>query len=103
MNIGQATEALKQGKLVYRQAWGENIVAIFMQVPSTINKEIVPKMQSLPQKAKDLFQKTFDSPSDQIDAIYYDNQIAQIQLSNRICAYSPSCEDILADDWKELE
>ena len=76
---------------------------VFMQVPSTIGKEIVPKMQSLPQTVKDEFQRRFESPSEQIDAIYYDNQLALVNPSNLITGWSPSTSDALAVDWVILD
>jgi len=56
MNFGQAIEALKEGKRVQRTGWNGKGLFVFMQVPSTINREIVPKMQSLPQSVKDEFE-----------------------------------------------
>lgn len=100
LNFGQAIEALKQGKVVSRQ--GINGF-VFMQVPSTINKEIVPKMQSLPQSVKNYFDKVFNDERQQLDAIYYDNQLALVKSSNLIIGWSPSAEDCLAEDWVILD
>ena len=98
-NIGVAVKALKDGKLAKRSSWQSDKKFIFMQVPSIINSDIIPKMQSLPPDAKMAFIKTFNDPDEQIDAIYYSDQIAIVGLSNSIKAFSPSCEDILAEDW----
>lgn len=100
--IGIAVKALKEGKLAKRHSWDNAKKFIFMQVPSTINSSIIPKMQSLPPDAKTEFIKTFDDPDEQIDAIYYSDQIAIVGLSNSVKGYSPSCEDILAEDWLVL-
>lgn len=97
VTFGEAIEAVKQGKLITRSSWRGEFV--FMQVPSVISKDIVPKMQSLPQAAKDEFQKRFDDPSEQVDAIYYNNQLAIVSKSNLISGYSPSPTDALANDW----
>lgn len=102
-NFGQAIEALKQGKRVARQGWNGKGLFVFMQVPSQIGKDIVPKMQSLPQTVKDEFQRRFESPSEQIDAIYYDNQLALVNTSNLITGWSPSTSDALAEDWFILD
>ncbi len=102
INFGGAIEALKNGKCVARHCWSHTEKKfIFMQVPSEIKKTIVPKMQSLPVSAKDLFQITFDDETQQIDAIYYTNQIALVGLSNVIESYTASSQDILAEDWYE--
>lgn len=101
-SIGIAVKALKEGKLAKRHSWDSAKKFIFMQVPSTINSSIIPKMQSLPPDAKKEFIKTFDDSDEQIDAIYYSDQIAIVGLSNSVKGYSPSCEDILAEDWLVL-
>lgn len=103
MNFGQAVEALKQGKRVQRTGWNGKGLFVFMQVPSTINREIVPKMQSLPQSVKDEFERRFNDPNEQIDAIYYDNQLALVNPSNLITGWAPSTPDALADDWVILD
>ena len=103
MDIGKAIELLKQGELLRRNSWHDSRKFVFMQVPAEIGKDIVPKMQSLPQKAKNHFQKTFNDEQEQIDAIYYNNQIAEVSLSNSISGYTPSIEDILETDWEIVE
>lgn len=102
-SFGEAIKALKEGKKVQRKGWNGIGMFVFMQVPATIGKDIVPKMQSLPQSVKDEFQKRFDTPSKQIDAIYYDNQLAIVNTSNLIQGWSPSASDVLAEDWVILD
>lgn len=101
--FGDAIEALKNGKRVQREGWNGKGLFVFRQVPSQIGKDIVPKMQSLPQSVKDEFQRRFESPSEQIDAIYYDNQLAVVNPSNLITGWSPSICDALAVDWVILD
>jgi len=103
MNFGQAIEALKEGKRVARDGWNGKGLFVFMQVPAQIGKDIVPKMQSLPQSVKDEFQRRFDNPSEQIDAIYYSNQMAIVNQSNLINGWAPSSSDALSDDWIVLD
>ena len=98
MNFAQTVEALKEGRCVTRDTWKDTDKKfIFKQVPAEINQDIVPKMQSLPEDAKKLFQDSFGK--DQITAIYYSNQIALVGLSNTIDSYSASAQDIFAEDW----
>jgi hypothetical protein len=99
MKFGEAIEALKEGKKLARTGWNGKGMFVFMQIPSEIKKEIVPKMQSLPQSVKDEFEKTFNDTSAQIDAIYYTNQLAIVGLSNLIQGWSPSVADCFAEDW----
>lgn len=103
MNFGQAILALKEGKKVQRIGWNGKGLFVFMQVPSIINREIVPKMQSLPQSVKDEFERRFNDPNEQIDAIYYDNQLALVNPSNLITGWAASVSDSLANDWVILD
>jgi len=102
-NIGQAIDALKRGEKVAREGWNGKDMFVFMQVPSIIKEDIVPKMQSLPQSVKDHFIKTFSDEEQQIDAIYYDNQLALVNKSNLINGWAPSVSDALATDWVLLD
>lgn len=99
LKFGEALDALKEGKMVYRKGWNGKELFVFRQVPAMIDKTIVPKMQSLPQAVKDEFQKRFDDEKQQIDAIYYDNQLALVNQSNLINGWAPSVSDALAEDW----
>lgn len=103
ITFGEALEALKEGKMITRSGWNGKGLFVFMQVPSEITKEIVPKMTSLPQAVKDEFQRRFDSESEQISSIYYNNQLALVNPSNLITGWAPSVSDALATDWKVLE
>lgn len=103
MKFGEAVEALKAGKRIARTGWNGKGMFIFMQVPSVIHKDVVPKMQSLPQTVKNYFQKTFDNPNEQITTITYSNQMAIVQASNLINGWAPSSSDTLAEDWVVLD
>ncbi len=104
LNIGDAIEALKQGKRVKRASWNEYKRFLFMQVPSDIPANVVPKMQSLPDSVKKFFNWTFTEESnEQIDAIYYNDQIALVKPTNTIVGYAFTPEDVLAEDWQILD
>lgn len=55
--FGDAIEVLKQGGAVRRSGWNGKGLMVFKQVPAHIESDIIPKMQSLPQSAKDLILK----------------------------------------------
>lgn len=95
-NFGQAIEALKEGKRVARQGWNGKGMFIFRQVPSEINEEIVPKMQSLPQSVKDEFARRGGG-------ISYLNQMAIVNQNNQINGWVPSSSDTLGEDWIILD
>ena len=103
ITFGEALEALNKGKMVTRELWKQSGEFVFMQVPSTIQKEIVPKMQSLPESVKTEFEKRFNNPDLQIDSIYYHNQLAIVSASNLIAGFCPSVSDVMAEDWLILE
>jgi len=69
MTFGEATEHLNEGRLIQRSGWNGKGLFVFRQVPATINRTIVPKMQSLPQPVKDEFERRFNDETEQIDAI----------------------------------
>lgn len=103
--FGEAIAALKQGKRIARPMWTYDggLCFVFMQVPATIKSDVVPKMQSLPQSVKDYFESTFNDLDKQIDAIYYDSQLAFVGPSNLIVGYAAQPADILAEDWCILD
>jgi hypothetical protein len=111
--FGEAIEALKNGKRVQREGWNGKGMFVFMQVPATIGKEIVPKMQSLPQTVKDEFKRRFDLVVENTKEgamaanweleINYSNQMAIVSPKNEISGWSPSSADTLATDWTILD
>lgn len=95
--FGVAVNLLKHGFIVRRQGWNCKNMFIVKQVPAHITSDIIPKMQSLPQAAKDriLEGKGF---------VDYTSQCL-IYNENTGCADSwvPSISDIFADDWEIVE
>lgn len=69
------------------------------QIDSDINAEIVPKMQSLPDSAKELIGKTANKD------IHYRNQcllVKQFPSSSVATNYVPDWNDMFAKDWMVL-
>lgn len=96
LNFGQAIEALKQGKLVTRNGWNGKGMFITKQVPSNISLDIIPKMQSLPQSAKDALLERNQS-------ISYQNQMLIIDSNGIANSWVPSSSDCFAEDWIIIE
>lgn len=92
-NFGQAIEALRAGKMVKRQSHQADSF-IFMQVPSAINQEIVPKMTSLPPSVKKEFERRFNDERLRTADIYYTDQLARVDNSNVIRSWTPLPEDV---------
>lgn len=111
VDFGTAIKALKQGKRVQRQGWNGKGLFIFMQVPSSVAIEIVPKMTSLPDSVKAEFEKrhnrlnvstgTFDPIY--FNSITYQNQLAMVYPDNKIYGWVASPSDVLEEDWIILE
>lgn len=94
MTFGDAIEVLKQGGVIRRAGWNGKGLWVIKQVPAYITKEIIPKMQSLPQSAKDLILKGkgfIDYTSQCL--IYNEN-------TGRTDSWIPSISDIFAEDWE---
>ncbi len=97
MSFGDAIEILKQGGAIRRSGWNGKGLMVFKQVPAHIESDIIPKMQSLPQSAKDLILKGkgfIDYTSQCL--IYNEN-------TGRADSWVPSISDVFADDWEIVQ
>lgn len=94
MSFGDAIEVLKQGDAIRRNGWNGKGLFVIKQVPAHIESNIIPKMQSLPQSAKDLILKGkgfIDYTSQCL--IYNEN-------TGRADSWVPSISDVFAEDWE---
>lgn len=97
MGFGDTIEVLKQGGAIRRSGWNGKGLMVFKQVPAHITEEIIPKMQSLPQTAKDLILKGkgfIDYTSQCL--IYNEN-------TGRADSWVPSISDVFAEDWEIVQ
>lgn len=97
MNFGMAIKALKYGYAVRRNGWNDKGLWVIKQVQAHIDSDIIPKMQSLPQSAKDLILKGkgfIDYTSQCL--IYNEN-------TGRADSWVPSISDVFADDWEIVD
>ena len=97
MNFGKAIEALKAGSAIRRSGWNGKGLFVVKQVPSHITGDIIPKMQSLPQSAKDILMSR-ENPH-----IDYTNQMLIINPDGRADSWVPSSSDVFAEDWEIVE
>lgn len=98
LSFGEALQALEVGKCIRRESWvGDKFVV--KQIDSDIPAEVVPKMQSLPDSAKQFIGKTADGD------IHYRNQcliVKQYPSSTVATNYVPDWNDMFAKDWMVL-
>lgn len=88
--------ANKEGYVIRRESWPNN-VCVFLQIPATINEDIVPKMTSLSEKTKTIILNT-------AKRISYNNQAIQYNMSTGAATYYiPTIEDSLAIDWRTIK
>lgn len=97
MDFGDAIEVLKQGGVIRRKGWNGKGLVVFKQVPAHIGSDIIPKMQSLPQFAKDLILKE----SGFID--YTSKCLIYNTNTGRADSWVPSISDVFAEDWEIVE
>ena len=97
VSFGSAIALLKSGFALRRSGWNGKNLFVIKQVPAHIESDIIPKMQSLPQFAKDLILngKGFIDYTSQC-LIYNGN-------TGRADSWVPSISDIFADDWELVE
>ena len=101
LNFGEVIEKLKLGYALRRKGWNGKGIFVFMQIPSEISIDIVPRMQSLPSRVKDQFiKRVMDrDKKDEFETIFYSNQLAIVHPNNTINGWVPSVSDIFANDW----
>lgn len=93
MNFGKAIERVKTRSYIARRTNWDDDVFIFAQVPVDINKETIPKMQSLPEVVKREITEVG------ITSLSYQNQICKFDNGN-ITYYTPTGNEIFAYDWE---
>lgn len=92
--FGTAVLLLKAGVAVRRAGWNGKGLFVVKQVPSHITADIIPKMQSLPQSAKDIIMARKEPHID------YTNQMLIINPDGRADSWVPSSSDVFAEDWE---
>lgn len=96
MTFSVALEALKMGFIVRRQGWNGKGIYVFRQVPAFITSEIIPKMQSLPESAKEFILKHSKN-------IHYKSQcLIYNEMTGEANSWVPSISDVFADDWEVI-
>ena len=95
--FGDAVELLKKGHALRRSGWNGKNLFVIKQVPAHIESDIIPKMQSLPQSAKDLILNGKGFIDYTIQCLIYNGN------TGRADSWVPSISDVFADDWELVE
>lgn len=93
-DFGTAIKFLEAGGAICRSGWNGKGLFVVKQVPSHITGDIIPKMQSLHQSAKDILMSR-ENPH-----IDYTNQMLIINTDGRADSWVPSSSDVFAEDWE---
>lgn len=97
MGFGDAIEVLKQGGAIRRSGWNGRGLFVIKQVPAHIESDIIPKMQSLPQSAKNLILKGKGFIDYTSQCLIYN------ESTGRADSWVPSISDVFAEDWEIVE
>ena len=93
-DFGTAIKFLEAGVAICRSGWNGNGLFVVKQIPAHITGDIIPKMQSLPQSAKNILMSREDPHID------YTNQMLIINPNGRADSWVPSSSDVFAEDWE---
>ena len=96
MKFEEVLPALREGKRLTNATLSINSGFIVMHVPTVVDKEIIPKMTSLPEEAKAFLKDRGD--------IRFIDQVLRMEWSPMqeayiATSYTPSWYDILRIDW----
>ena len=92
-----SSSMVMKGFAIRRTGWNGKGLFVIKQVPAHIESDIIPRMQSLPQSAKDLILKGkgfIDYTSQCL--IYNEN-------TGRADSWVPSISDVFAEDWEIVQ
>lgn len=94
MSFSIAIQALKFGLAIRRESWDNKGMFVIKQVPAHIECDVIPKMQSLPQSAKDIILKSKGFIDYTSQCLIYNKN------TGRADSWQPSIADVFAEDWE---
>lgn len=94
MSFSIAIQALKFGLAIRRSGWNGKGLFVVKQIPAHIGSDVIPKMQSLPQSAKDLILKGKGFVDYTSQCLIYNEN------TGRADSWVPSISDVFAEDWE---
>lgn len=94
ISFGVAIILLNNGFVIRRHGWNGKNIVVFKQVPAEIHSDIIPKMQSLPQEAKDMIMAHKGEIDYTCQCLIYNTE------TGRADSWVPSISDVFAEDWE---
>lgn len=95
MKFSECLEALRNGERLVNASLSSRGAYIVRQIPQTIPAEIVPKMTSLPDSAKESAKYGPIEYHDQVLLCEWDNETGKTLATS----YIPTWHDIFREDW----
>lgn len=95
MKFSEVLEALKNGERLTNAELSNKDAFIVRQVPQIVPKEIVPKMTSLPDSAKEHMMGSEIAYRDQVLVVWW----SSMQERYIATSYIPTWMDIFREDW----
>ena len=95
MKFSEVLEALKNGERLVNASLSMKGGYIVRQIPQIVPQEIVPKMMSLPDSAKEASKYGPIEYRDQVLLVYWDNELGRSVATS----YIPTWGDIFREDW----
>ena len=95
-DFGVAIRLLKESRCIARQGWNKSGLFVCRQVPARIGENVIPTMQSLPEKAKAIIMRGPRFISYENQCLLYDTALG---VAN---SWVPSISDMFAEDWMEV-
>ena len=93
ISFSVAMSVLEAGGLVRRKGWENKNLYIVKQVPARIEGNVIPRMTSLPEQAKEKLMKD-------TKFISYESQCLIIDSETGIAnSWHPSISDVFSEDW----
>ena len=95
MKFSEVLEALRNGERIVNGSLSVRGAYIVRQIPQVVPQDVVPKMTSLPDSAKEVAK---------YGPIEYHDQVLIVEWSNKLgrslaTSYIPTWYDIFREDW----
>ena len=95
MKFSEVLEALRNGERLVNASLSSRSAYIVRQIPQTVSADVIPKMTSLPESAKEASKYGPIEYHDQVLLCEWDNETGK----TRATSYVPTWEDIFREDW----